>query len=414
MAGRLDAHARRVAAVAPVRVAGARGRTPDAPERDVHHVDDPRFPTSAGTVPNASPMSGRDGHHAERRSHRRYTNHVRRRIAATPATERRTMRDRRLLGHGHHRGSHRHRRPRVRLPRGRVRARWPSASTASRTRAWTWRHLLPGWPPPATAPWRPFLRGYAPTDVPDDGLYQTGRDRARRQRAARGARRRRRRRAHRSRLGRAGHLRRRRPRARAVAPGRGRRGAAAAAVAEAFFSYDQLQRSWYMFFFQQPAGGHGGARWTTSRSSIGSGPDWSPGYEAAEDLAHVKDCLRDPANLTAALGYYRATLGGGARVARAATPCEAAGGRRRRRSPRCTSTASTTAAWASSSPTGRAVAPHLGRIADRGASTAPATSSTSRSPTRQPTSSSTSSPPDHAPTAGPTTERCRSPPAGRG
>jgi hypothetical protein len=41
--------------------------------------------------------------------------------------------------------------------------------------------------------------------------------------------------------------------------------------------------------------------------------DWSPGYDAAEDLVHVKDALRDPANLAAALGYYRATLGDGLR-----------------------------------------------------------------------------------------------------
>jgi hypothetical protein len=33
--------------------------------------------------------------------------------------------------------------------------------------------------------------------------------------------------------------------------------------------------------------------------------DWSPGY-AAGHLAEVKDCLRDPANLSAAIGYYRA------------------------------------------------------------------------------------------------------------
>jgi pimeloyl-ACP methyl ester carboxylesterase len=39
--------------------------------------------------------------------------------------------------------------------------------------------------------------------------------------------------------------------------------------------------------------------------------DWSPGYDGAADIAHVKDCLRDPAHLAAALGYYRATLGDG-------------------------------------------------------------------------------------------------------
>jgi pimeloyl-ACP methyl ester carboxylesterase len=33
---------------------------------------------------------------------------------------------------------------------------------------------------------------------------------------------------------------------------------------------------------------------------------WSPGYDASEDLALVKECLGDPANLAAALGYFRA------------------------------------------------------------------------------------------------------------
>lgn len=37
--------------------------------------------------------------------------------------------------------------------------------------------------------------------------------------------------------------------------------------------------------------------------------DWSPGFSAADDIENVKRCLREPENLTAALGYYRATLG---------------------------------------------------------------------------------------------------------
>src|SRR4029078_8969642 len=58
-AGRLDAHAGRVAAVSAIVITGARGGSPDTPEREVHHVDDPRLPTSAGTVPKpAVPMSG--------------------------------------------------------------------------------------------------------------------------------------------------------------------------------------------------------------------------------------------------------------------------------------------------------------------------------------------------------------------
>jgi len=37
--------------------------------------------------------------------------------------------------------------------------------------------------------------------------------------------------------------------------------------------------------------------------------DWSPGYTSnRDDIGWVKDALRDPANLAAALGYYRALL----------------------------------------------------------------------------------------------------------
>ena len=108
--------------------------------------------------------------------------------------------------------------------------------------------------------------------------------------------------------------------------------------------------------------------------------DWSPGYDGAEDLAHVKDALRDPANLAAALGYYRATLGG-VGVDPALDAVQAAGVEPDRASPRCTCTAAPTAAWASSSPR----APRRSsrrRARGSSSSTAPATSSTSRSPTR--------------------------------
>jgi pimeloyl-ACP methyl ester carboxylesterase len=39
--------------------------------------------------------------------------------------------------------------------------------------------------------------------------------------------------------------------------------------------------------------------------------DWSPGYDATEDLKAVKESLRDPANLAAALGYYRSMFAAG-------------------------------------------------------------------------------------------------------
>ena len=38
--------------------------------------------------------------------------------------------------------------------------------------------------------------------------------------------------------------------------------------------------------------------------------DWSPGFQPGEHLARVKQCLRQPANLAAALGYYRAVAAG--------------------------------------------------------------------------------------------------------
>jgi pimeloyl-ACP methyl ester carboxylesterase len=73
---------------------------------------------------------------------------------------------------------------------------------------------------------------------------------------------------------------------------------------------EQLKRSWYMFFFLHPL-----ADLVVPADDLAFidmiWNDWSPGYDASEDLAHVKDALRDPANLAAALGYYRATLGDG-------------------------------------------------------------------------------------------------------
>ena len=81
------------------------------------------------------------------------------------------------------------------------------------------------------------------------------------------------------------------------------------AVGAGFMQYRQLKKSWYMFFFQ-----HGLADVVVGMNDLefidGLWADWSPGYDASEDLPHVKDALRDPANLAAAIGYYRATLGG--------------------------------------------------------------------------------------------------------
>jgi pimeloyl-ACP methyl ester carboxylesterase len=78
-----------------------------------------------------------------------------------------------------------------------------------------------------------------------------------------------------------------------------------AASAASFFTYAQMKRSFYIFLFQTPlaemavsADGHEflDHLWA----------DWSPGYDGSWDVARVKESLGDPANLSAAIGYYRA------------------------------------------------------------------------------------------------------------
>ncbi len=171
----------------------------------------------------------------------------------------------------------------------------------------TWRHLLPALAEAGFRAVAPWLRGYAPTGVPEDMRYQNGalvhdanalhdalggdgdavivgHDWG--ARAANGAA--------------------------AFAPDRWRRVVTlavppAAAVAQGFLTYEQLRRSWYMFLFQHPladvAVGLDGLRFIDRLWA-----DWSPGYDAAGDLPAVKEALGQPANLAAALGYYRATL----------------------------------------------------------------------------------------------------------
>ena len=175
----------------------------------------------------------------------------------------------------------------------------------------TWRHLLPRLAERGYRAVAPFSRGYAPTGVPSDGVYQTGALAADANAlhdalggdgdaviighdwgavAAYGAA------AHEPhRWARVVGL--------AVPP--------AGAVAAAFVSsVDQLQRSWYMFFFQHPL----------SNLIVPANDfafverlwsQWSPGFDASTDLPHVRQSLADPANLQAALGYYRAALGNG-------------------------------------------------------------------------------------------------------
>ena len=253
--------------------------------------------------------------------------------------------------------------------------------------AWTYRHLLPALADAGFRAVAPFMRGYAPTAVPADGRYQTaalGLDACALHDALGGD-------ADAVIVGHdwgamatyiaANHEpeRWRRVVAMAVPP--------AGAVAGGFMQYRQLKKSWYMFFFQ-----HGLSDVVVGMDDLafidGLWADWSPGYDGTEDIAHVKDALRDPANLAAALGYYRATLGGVGRRSRA----RRGAGRRAATSPPsrpCTCTAAPTAAWAWRSPRRQRRSSRPRALGWR-SSTAPATSSTSRSRPRSTSSSSTS------------------------
>ena len=178
--------------------------------------------------------------------------------------------------------------------------------------AWTYRHLLPALTAIGYRAVAPFQRGYAPTQVPADGRYQTGvlgsdlnalhRELGGDQRAVLighdwGA-----------------------PAVYAAANAQPDQWSKVVGMAvppggvmgRAFGDIRQIKRSWYMFFFQ-----HGLADLLVPANDLAFidmlWEDWSPGYEASEDLRLVKDALHDPANLTAALGYYRASLGAGFR-----------------------------------------------------------------------------------------------------
>lgn len=190
----------------------------------------------------------------------------------------------------------------------------------------TWRHLMPALADAGYRAVAPFMRGYAPTSVTASGVYQTAalaRDANALHEALGGD-------------------------DRAViighdwgapsacgaaidAPGRWRKVVSMAvppgpALGAAFLSnLAQIQRSWYMFFFQHGLSNHVvGADNYAFIDMLWS--QWSPGYDAKHDLGHVKDALRDPVNLQAALGYYRATLGDGPRDPALATLQQRMGG----------------------------------------------------------------------------------------
>jgi len=189
--------------------------------------------------------------------------------------------------------------------------------------AHTWRQLLPALPETGYRAVAPFMRGYAPSSVAADGVYQAGalvHDANQLHEALGGngdaviighdwgavA-------THGAATLEAGRW--RRVVTMAVPPGPVMAGALLADV-------DQLKRSWYMFFLLHPL-----ADLIVPANDFAFierlWADWSPGYDASVDLAHMRESLADAENLHAAIGYYRATLGDGPRDSRFAAAQEA-------------------------------------------------------------------------------------------
>jgi pimeloyl-ACP methyl ester carboxylesterase len=185
--------------------------------------------------------------------------------------------------------------------------------------AWSWRRVAPAL---AAAGYRvaaPFLRGYAPSGIPSDGDYSVralaadavalhgllgGDDRASLVGHDWGA-----------------------ITASAVAgnPASPYRGAVALAVPPlgcmnptrgTLFPWlgavtRQPFRSWYIGFNQVPGLAESSFAWLTRTLWR----TWSPGYDAAADLALLAGAVPDRAHARAVISYYRALAGGGARPA---------------------------------------------------------------------------------------------------
>jgi pimeloyl-ACP methyl ester carboxylesterase len=171
----------------------------------------------------------------------------------------------------------------------------------------TWRYLLPELAAAGFHAVAPFMRGYAPTAVPDDGRYSIGT-----LASDAGA-------LHEVLGGdgdavlighdwgaEAAYM------AAATAPARWRR-LVTLAVPPAtldpvlFGDYEQLKRFFYVFLFRDTPG-------LAEKIVAADGmafirrlrQDWSPGFDPADCMEHVRESLADPVSLSAAISYYRA------------------------------------------------------------------------------------------------------------
>ncbi len=171
--------------------------------------------------------------------------------------------------------------------------------------AHTWRYLLPELAAAGYRAVAPFLRGYAPSSLAADGNYQTGalvRDANALHEALGGA----------SDAVIIGHDWGALITYGAVAhqPDRWRLAVTAAvpptlSIGMNLLTYAQLQRSWYMFFFQSAMAES--ALPLENYAFIDQlWRDWSPGYDGAWDIGRVKESIGDPEHIVAAISYYRA------------------------------------------------------------------------------------------------------------
>src|ERR1700722_6574623 len=168
-----------------------------------------------------------------------------------------------------------------------------------------WRFLLPTLAKAGFHAVAPFLRGYAPTEIPADGRYQIGalvRDANALHEALGG----------REDAVIIGHDWGALTAYGAVAhqPERWRRAVALAvplpaSIGMSMLTSGQLQRRWYTFFFLSPTADL--ALPLDNFAFIdGLWRDWSPGYDGTWDVARVKESIGDPSHMAAAIGYYRA------------------------------------------------------------------------------------------------------------